>query len=273
MEESGRVYRKGNWSLHETMILIEAKKVDYSRRTQRTLKESGGGGGAGSSRPQEMRWKWVEDCCWKQGCHRSQNQCNDRWDNLMRDYKKVRSYEASSSHDPASPSYWKLERHERKERNLPANLLPEIYEALSEVVQMRAAMAEKPQGGGGGGGGTPLVAPSIDSEDSERSISASPETKRKRGRTGEESSSHRHLGVGSAISKCASIIADALQEGEEKEGMRHKDLLGIEQRKAKLEETKSQVAAQSMDGLATAVNKLATSILGLVTARVQKLQK
>lgn len=159
MEESGRVYRKGNWSLHETMILIEAKKVDYGRRTQRTLKESGGGGGAGSSRPQEMRWKWVEDCCWKQGCHRSQNQCNDRWDNLMRDYKKVRSYEASSIHDPDSPSYWKLERHERKERNLPANLLPEIYEALSEVVQMRAAMAEKPQGGGDGG--TPLVAPSI----------------------------------------------------------------------------------------------------------------
>ncbi|XP_074560944.1 trihelix transcription factor ASR3-like, partial [Curcuma longa] len=175
MEESGRVYRKGNWSLHETMILIEAKKVDYGRRTQRTLKESGGG--AGSSRPQEMRWKWVEDCCWKQGCHRSQNQCNDRWDNLMRDYKKVRSYEASSSHDPASPSYWKLERHERKERNLPANLLPEIYEALSEVAQIRAAMAEKPQGGGDGG--TPLVAPSIDSEDSERSISASPESSNK----------------------------------------------------------------------------------------------
>ncbi|RRT74750.1 hypothetical protein B296_00019423, partial [Ensete ventricosum] len=309
-EDRCREYRKGNWSLNETMVLIEAKKMDYERRAQRLKELPRGSSGIGSSRAQEMRWKWVEDCCWRHGCYRSQNQCNDRWDNLMRDYKKVRAYELSLSAG-GSPglSYWKLERHERKEKNLPSNLLPEIYEALTEVVQRRA-MAEKASGGacaaaarpvqeerqlGGAsasmphsspGAGSqapepPLIAPplppyppphsrpmaTIDSEDSQHTVS--PERKRKRG-GGSRSNS---MELSSAISKCASIIAEALQAGEQKEETRHKDLVSIEERKAKLEESKSEMSSQSMDGLASAINKLASSILGLATDRMQKLQK
>lgn len=137
-----REYRKGNWTLNETMVLIQAKKMDHERRAQR-VKE--GNSSSSMIRPHEMmmmRWKWVEDRCWRHGCYRSQNQCNDRWDNLMRDYKKVRAYQMSSivEQNP-SPSYWKLERHERKDKNLPSNLLPEIYEALNEVVRIKAAAA------------------------------------------------------------------------------------------------------------------------------------
>ncbi|URD97539.1 hypothetical protein MUK42_30939 [Musa troglodytarum] len=314
-EDRCREYRKGNWSLTETMVLIEAKKMDYERRAQRLKELSRGSSGIGSSRPQEMRWKWVEDCCWRHGCCRSQNQCNDRWDNLMRDYKKVRAYELSlSAGGNPGLSYWKLERHERKEKNLPSNLLPEIHEALTEVVQRRA-MAEKARGGGacaaaarpvqeerqlGGasasmqhsspGAGSqapepPLIAPplppyppphsrpmaTVDSEDSQHSVS--PERKRKRGGGGGSSSRSNTMELSSAISKCASIIAEALQAGEQKEETRHKDLVSIEERKAKLEESKSETSSQSMDGLASAINKLASSILGLATDRMQKLQK
>ncbi|KAK9145233.1 hypothetical protein Sjap_005136 [Stephania japonica] len=79
--------------------------------------------------------------------------CNDKWDNLMRDYKKVRDYERrvlvsggdGGDHDSTSQqeekqqqqqhgSYWKLEKHERKDRNLPTNMLPQIYEALVELL-------------------------------------------------------------------------------------------------------------------------------------------
>ncbi|XXG58356.1 hypothetical protein AAC387_Pa04g0682 [Persea americana] len=35
----------------------------------------------------------LEDYRWRNGCMRSQNQCNDKWDNLMRNYKKVRDHE------------------------------------------------------------------------------------------------------------------------------------------------------------------------------------
>nr|XP_010315652.1 trihelix transcription factor ASR3-like [Solanum lycopersicum] len=145
-----RDYRKGNWTIQETMVLIEAKKMDDERR----MKRQGGDIGNSSSsergninKPGELRWKWVEDYCWRHGCLRSQNQCNDKWDNLMRDFKKVREYERRVSEklllaqgnddENVIKSYWKIERIERKEKNLPTNMLPEIYEALVQVVDKR----------------------------------------------------------------------------------------------------------------------------------------
>ncbi|KAJ8544680.1 hypothetical protein K7X08_017263 [Anisodus acutangulus] len=134
-----RDYRKGNWTVQETMVLIEAKKMDDERRMKRQDSERG-------NKPGELRWKWVEDYCWRNGCLRSQNQCNDKWDNLMRDFKKVREYERRVAEKLAElgdgnnnniQSYWKIERTERKEKNLPTNMLPEIYEALVEVVDKR----------------------------------------------------------------------------------------------------------------------------------------
>lgn len=131
-----REYRKGNWTLQETLILIQAKKLDDERRIK-----------ANSTPPDpktpafrtgELRWKWVENYCWNNGCLRSQNQCNDKWDNLLRDYKKVREYQMRSDGSDELPSYWNMEKHDRKNRNLPSNLSPEIYEALNEVVHRRS---------------------------------------------------------------------------------------------------------------------------------------
>lgn len=141
-----REYRKGNWTVSETMVLIEAKQMDDERRMKRSSGESSESRG----KPAELRWKWVEDYCCRKGCLRSQNQCNDKWDNLMRDYKRVRDYERkllSSSSSPSdhgnikaeNVSYWKMEKNERKEKNLPTNMLPQIYEALVEVVEKKGA--------------------------------------------------------------------------------------------------------------------------------------
>ncbi|KAI5070815.1 hypothetical protein GOP47_0015158 [Adiantum capillus-veneris] len=163
--EQGREYRKGNWTLHETVVLIAAKKKDEERRLR--------GGDKEKTRTAELRWKWIENYCWHNGCHRNQNQCNDKWDNLLRDYKKVRDYElrlaaaaaavatlpSPSSHAPPPPalapslSYWQLEKHERKEKGLPSNLLFQVYEALHEVVDKRY-----PPRAGAGGASTPASA-------------------------------------------------------------------------------------------------------------------
>ncbi|CAI9090468.1 OLC1v1025245C1 [Oldenlandia corymbosa var. corymbosa] len=142
-----RDYRKGNWTLQETMVLIEAKRMDDERRLRR---QAGGENSAErSGKPTELRWKWVEDYCWRNDCLRSQNQCNDKWDNLMRDFKKVREYEkrlaaaaeqqkdGSSAERKDEKSYWRLEKNERKANNLPSNMLPQIYEALVEVVDRK----------------------------------------------------------------------------------------------------------------------------------------
>eukprot|EP00249_Psilotum_nudum_P001481 c13956_g2_i1 orf=201-629(+) len=126
-EDSGksrRAYCKGNWTLHETVVLISAKKLDGERRLKAGDKEK--------NKISEFRWKWIENYCWKNGCLRSQNQCNDKWDNLLRDYKKVRDNELKLI--PGQPSYWQLEKHERKKKGLPSNLTFQVYEALQEVV-------------------------------------------------------------------------------------------------------------------------------------------
>ncbi|CAD6206111.1 unnamed protein product [Miscanthus lutarioriparius] len=141
-----RDYRRGNWTLPETMLLIEAKRKVHEERHP---------GGQGLA-----RWRWVEDYCWRAGCRRSQNQCNDRWDNLMRDYKKVRAYELSGAGAGAggrAPSYWAMGRVEMKERGLPSNLLREIYDAMGEVIERRMSMG---CGGSSGGPGAAFTAAS-----------------------------------------------------------------------------------------------------------------
>ncbi|GAB2220341.1 hypothetical protein Droror1_Dr00007986 [Drosera rotundifolia] len=152
-----RDYRKGNWTLQETMVLIEAKRMDDERRTNvkrhqtSDPQSSSIGIGGIANKPTELRWKWVEDFCWRRDCLRSQNQCNDKWDNLMRDYKKIRDYQRrlGDDHDNHESSYWKIEKNERKDRGLPTSMLFQIYQALAEVV-------EKPPrrvAAGGSGGG------------------------------------------------------------------------------------------------------------------------
>ncbi|KAL6561874.1 hypothetical protein OROGR_002881 [Orobanche gracilis] len=150
-----RDYRKGNWNLQETMVLIEAKKMDDERRMRRLAEINERG------KPAELRWKWVEDYCWKNGCLRSQNQCNDKWDNLMRDFKKVRDYQkkrmAGDDDGDDKSSYWRIDKNERKDNNLPANMLPQIYEALVEVVERKGQMSS----GGAAGCSSAVSLPAV----------------------------------------------------------------------------------------------------------------
>ncbi|XP_042477889.1 trihelix transcription factor ASR3-like [Macadamia integrifolia] len=294
-----REYRKGNWTVHETSVLIAAKKMDEERRMKKS------GEGQGRSRPAELRWKWVEDYCWRHGCLRSQNQCNDKWDNLMRDYKKVREYERRLAERGGGEeeSYWKLEKNERKERNLPSNMLPEIYDDVVEVVEKRGVprvsgesvpniglVMDKRTSSGQPSSMPPLLQcyhssnptpplplppppppppaqlsqplPSLDSDTSEHSNSSA---KRRRRGEGTSSSGNTSYEVGSAISKSASIIAEALQACEEKEEKRHRDLLSLQERRLKVEESKTEINREGTNGLVDAINKLASSILALVS--------
>ncbi|PON51364.1 Myb-like domain containing protein [Trema orientale] len=383
-----RDYRKGNWTVSETMILIEAKKMDDERRMKRITandNEQGrsiSGTTTTSTKPAELRWKWVEDYCWRKGCLRSQNQCNDKWDNLMRDYKKVRDYERRvaeksgaggegvSTHE--DQSYWEIEKNERKEKNLPTNMLPQIYEALVDVVERKSQrlsggisgvssvpssspsigyqMVERPISGGGvihhphhhlqqpplmasqpllqphHISASPITAlplppasapvtvaaaelavapppvqaqppphalpilPTVDSDTSEHPNS--PAKRRKKASdhqqqqhhqgpgtapttsaSGRSSSSSSDQVVATAISKSASIIAEALQACEEREERRHRDLLSLHEKRLKIEESKTEVNRQGINGLVDAINKLANSIQALASDRHQSTSK
>ncbi|XP_031501086.2 trihelix transcription factor ASR3-like [Nymphaea colorata] len=290
--ERGREYRKGNWTLDETLALIEAKKLDDERRLR--------GGGQGERRqPTELRWKCVENYCWKKGCFRSQNQCNDKWDNLLRDYKKVREYEMRLVKGQGQASYWVMDRHERRERNLPSNLLPQIYEALVVVVgRGSSSRTDQPKPditlavGKTVASGSFQAVPSysvehghlpipnstlpallhdppppqppllaIDLEGSEHS--SSPSKKRKAQQKQVDNDELDTLG--SAISKSASIIADTLLACEEKEEKRQRDLIHLEERRLRIEEANAEVNREGLNGIAGALAKLANSFHALTT--------
>nr|XP_009604120.1 trihelix transcription factor ASR3-like isoform X2 [Nicotiana tomentosiformis] len=300
-----RDYRKGNWTVQETMVLIEAKKMDDERRNRRQgdINERG--------KPTELRWKWVEDYCWRNSCLRSQNQCNDKWDNLMRDFKKVREYERREAKKAAEvgeeiTSYWKIEKNERKEKSLPTNMLPEIYEALVEIVDRKGQkmlpasllptlqqQSTQPQITALPLPPPPLPPPTtavvaqtaapqlsdvaytgqypFPTVDPDTSDLHSDSPAKKRRMSGEGTSSGTAKGninnssqeVGSAISKSAVIIAEAIQSCEEREEKRHRELLSLHERRLKIEESKAEINREGINGLVDSINKLANSILAL----------
>ncbi|XP_058090458.1 trihelix transcription factor DF1-like isoform X2 [Magnolia sinica] len=281
-----REYRKGNWTLHETLVLITAKKMDEERRSAQSKPSSSSSPSSSatttSCKTAELRWKWVENYCWSHGCQRSQNQCNDKWDNLLRDYKKVREYEARPPDPKDRPSYWQMEKHERKERNLPSNLLHEVYQALHEVVNRRysqkiaappppitTAVISRPMPPPSLPPPQPLPPPvpppphpiSVETTDSSETEGGSDrqdsDTKKRR----------KVRSLGSSVVRSASVLARALLACEEKKDKRHRDVLELEERKLQMEEHRTEINRQGMAGLITAVNNLSNAIQSLVSDR------
>ncbi|CAH2034713.1 unnamed protein product [Thlaspi arvense] len=349
-----REYRKGNWTMNETMVLIEAKKMDDERRMRRSIglpasEQSQDSRSSSGNKPAELRWKWIEDYCWRKGCMRSQNQCNDKWDNLMRDYKKVREFErrrvessfateSSSSAAAETGSYWNMEKSERKERNLPSNMLPQTYQALFEVVESKtplsstaataavaaAAAAAIGSGNGSGGGGLqiqkviqqqglgfvpkhhqmiqPLVRlplqspppppsqppqplprplilpppppPSFHAQPILPTVDTSPAKRRRTMPTttagpsggGNAETEEAETVVTAALSRSASVIANAIKESEERQDRRHKEVMSLQERRLKIEESNVEMNREGMNGLVEAINKLASSIFALASS-------
>ncbi|XP_068640746.1 trihelix transcription factor ASR3-like [Aristolochia californica] len=266
-----REYRKGNWTLRETLVLITAKKLDDERRSGGTAGIDPNKPSSSSCKSAELRWKWVENYCWAHGCLRSQNQCNDKWDNLLRDYKKVREYQLRSDGggDHSCPPYWKLEKLERKERNLPTNLALEVFEALQEVVSRKQIFYAQKTTTSTPAAATlppPLRAPpseqrlsapeTTDSSETEGRDQPDSDTKRRRVRT-----------LGSSIIRSASVLSQTLLACEEKKEKRHRDVLELEERKLQMEENRTEANRQGIAGLISAVNNLSSAIHTLVSDR------
>ncbi|KAK7279587.1 hypothetical protein RJT34_24640 [Clitoria ternatea] len=300
-----REYRKGNWTIQETLILITAKKLDDERRlkTSSAPQDPSRPACSSSSRSSgELRWKWVENYCWNHGCLRSQNQCNDKWDNLLRDYKKVRDYESKSQQQQQShnnnnnnkefPSYWSLNKQQRKEQNLPSNMVFDVYQAITEVLQRKQTQRQpavtlvtssplqtqlplpppppppppppQPQQPP-----PPPQAPTSSATPaaSERSESLGTEESDDDGDDdGSESKRRKVRNIGSSIMRSASVLARALRSCEEKKEKRHREMLQLEQRRIQMEEVRNEVHRQGIATLVAAVTNLSGAIQSLINS-------
>ncbi|XVF43511.1 hypothetical protein PTKIN_Ptkin02bG0045500 [Pterospermum kingtungense] len=270
---TNREFRKGNWTVQETLTLITAKRHDDERRTKPSTSSS-----VSLSKPGEPRWKWVENYCWDHGCFRSQNQCNDKWDNLLRDYKKVRHYQSSQhSQSPDHyPSYWSMERHQRKLHNLPTNMSPEVFEALNDVLQRKyntqqqqlqqPSISEFRQQQAAGTDQQPpeIEAPVTVSEESDSSETKSSEN------VGSETKRKRVRKIGSSIMHSASVLAQTLKNCEEKKEKRHQEVMELEQRRLQIEQTRNEVNGKGITDLVAAVTNLSGAIQSLIANHVQQ---
>ncbi|KAK2635678.1 hypothetical protein Ddye_030470 [Dipteronia dyeriana] len=265
-----RDYHKGNWTIQETLTLITAKKLneDY-RNTRPTTPISAG----------KLRWNWIEDYCWSQGCYRSQNQCNDKWDNLLRDYKKVHRYQQSRSSSSSSSSdgpgsYWKMEKHDRKLNNLPSNMSREVYEALNEVVQRRynnnnnvsysqhlqqqQLLADQSP--------TPVTirqAPPVEVAAPTTEVSGrvdSEETEASSDRRESNLKKRRGGKISTSIKRSASKLAQTLKSCDEMKEKRHQQVMELEQRRLQIEDTSNEVNRQGIAHFLKAVTNLSDAI-------------
>uniref|UniRef100_A0A9I9DL89 Myb-like domain-containing protein n=1 Tax=Cucumis melo TaxID=3656 RepID=A0A9I9DL89_CUCME len=260
-----REYRKGNWTLQETMILITAKKLDDERRNKANLGPSTVDPAA--RKGGELRWKWVENYCWSHGCQRSQNQCNDKWDNLLRDYKKVREYESRAC-DQQIPSYWKMEKHERKDKNLPSNMAFEVYQALNDVVQRK--FSQKPSNSSNTGILLlPLPAPppstllppptATNSPQLSESSSSGTESSEKKEKM-EAKRRKMEDNIGRRIERSVSALGQTLHSCEEQREIRHQQLMELRKRRLQIEETRNHIHRQGIADLVAAVANLSAGI-------------
>ncbi|GMY18048.1 trihelix transcription factor ASR3-like isoform X2 [Fagus crenata] len=283
-----RDYRKGNWTIQETLILITAKKLDEERRVKAASSTPPPDPTTPTTKPPckpggELRWKWVENYCWNHGCLRSQNQCNDKWDNLLRDYKKVREYESKSNASKEFPSYWNIEKQDRKDRNLPSNMAFEVFQALNQVLQRRysqtsASPPAKPVLSFAPSptpvtvvppnlppAPAPMRPPEIsgtaaiplsDSSETDSSEMHGSSSKRRKVRRS----------IGSSIKRSASVLARTFRDCEEKKEKRHQEAMEIEQRRLQIEEKQNEVNHQGMANLVAAMTNLSGAIQSLISA-------
>ncbi|KAK8673468.1 hypothetical protein V6N13_111802 [Hibiscus sabdariffa] len=263
---TNREYLKGNWTIQETLTLITAKRLDDERRARPSR--------SSVSKPGELRWKWIENYCWDHGCFRSQNQCNDKWDNLRRDYKKVRQYQSSPQQTQSphhSVSYLSMDRHQRKLHKLPTNMSPEVFEALNHVLQRKYTTHQQ----------QPSVSQSTEQlavksarkvPEIETPVTVS-ESKCFTCDGTEETESGENLGsetkgkkvrkLGSNIKRSASVLAPTLKCCEENKEKRHQEMMEVEHRRLQIEETQNR----GMRDVVAAVTNLTGAIQSLVAQR------
>lgn len=57
-----------------------------------------------------------------------------------------------------------------------------------------------------------------------------------------------------------------IRESEERQERRHKEVVRMQERRLKIEESKAEINRQAMSGLVDAINQLATSLLALASS-------
>lgn len=122
VDRKDRIYKKGPWSVPEMLVLQSAKREDVVR--------AGKGAPGIKHRTAQEKWQSIEDYCWVHFVQRSAQQCQDKWESMSAEFKKVKDFECGTL--PGQKPYWLMSIDERKSVRVPPNFQKEVYTALWE---------------------------------------------------------------------------------------------------------------------------------------------
>lgn len=106
------------------------------------------------------KWQSVADFLVTQGVVKTREQCRQKWENLMRDFKKIKDYRTPNGNN----DYWTMDAAVRKDKKLPGQFSERIYEAMEQFLcerNMSLGMRDPgmrwnpPEDGEGASQGTP----------------------------------------------------------------------------------------------------------------------
>ncbi|CAM6127947.1 unnamed protein product [Calypogeia fissa] len=118
-------YRNPRWSLHESLILLAAKKKqedDFGMVPKASVRTTSA----------DERWETISAYCRTQGCDRNAYQCRKRWSALLGDFKRIRDWQKISRE-----TYWLMKNEKRKENKLPAIFDHELFANMETWVGKR----------------------------------------------------------------------------------------------------------------------------------------
>lgn len=120
--------RYPNWEKQETIILVKA----YQRQMDEFMTATSKGRMAAS----EQKWDRISSLCAKEGVSRDAEQCRKRWQDLSKNYKRIKEWEGAAE----APSFWFMSSSNRKDKNLPGNFDREIYDCMDIFMGSKTAI-------------------------------------------------------------------------------------------------------------------------------------
>lgn len=121
--DKNKTSRHSRWTRHETLVLIEGKKVAEERVRKGRRSSSGFG-----SDQLEPKWDSVSSYCKQRGVDRGPVQCRKRWSNLVGDFRKIKTWESSLKQE--GESFWMMRNDLRREKKLPGFFDKEVFDVL-----------------------------------------------------------------------------------------------------------------------------------------------
>eukprot|EP00249_Psilotum_nudum_P020742 c27827_g1_i3 orf=289-1356(-) len=136
VEERNKIGRHPRWSRHETLILIEAKKVEEVK-CLKVREERERGIEIGRNFNSDSKWLSISLFCERHAVMRSAAQCRKRWCNLSADYKRIRDWQSLRG----KQSFWLMSNDIRKEYKLPGCFDREVFDSLDKCLGKNPCIA------------------------------------------------------------------------------------------------------------------------------------